>query len=170
MPEANLLVTFEPTHETSAKAEIENLLKEVKESGKVVKVNSGIAHVIVKDAKKVVDSLLKIAKKDVSKFNYTFNWWPVDKWCKSEISDMQKAIAEVQKDIKKEDKWKLELAKRENTKDYGKNIILKLTEVVDKPKVDLDSPDKIIRVEIIGDRAAVSLISKNETLNVQKLK
>ena len=170
MPEANLLVTFEPSHESSSKAEIENLLKEVKESAKILAIGEGLAQVSVKDAKKALSSLLKIAKKNSEKFSYTYNWWPVDKWCKAEIKDMQKVIAELEKGIKKDDKWKLDLAIKQTTKTYPKNVIIQLTEVIDKPNVDLDSPDKIIKVEIVKEKAALSLLTKDEVLSVQKLK
>lgn len=165
MAEANLLVTFDPVHQESAKKEIETLMKEIKQDAKITKMEDGLAHIIAKDAKKVVSELLKLAKKETSKFNYTFHWWPVDKWCKAEIKEMQKVIADLQKEIKKEEKWKMEFAKRKTTKEYPKNIIIQLTEVVDKPKVDLSSPQKIIKVEIIGDKAAISLLTKDEIVS-----
>lgn len=170
MAEANLLVTFDPVHQESAKKEIDTLMKEVKHEGKIIKISEGMAQIRVKDAKKVVVDLLKIAKKQIAKFNYTFNWWPVDKWCKGEVKEMQKVIAELQKGIDKKDKWKLDLAKRNTTKEYPKNLIIQLTEVIDKPNVDLSNPHKTIKVEIIGDKAAISLITEGEALNVSKLK
>ena len=170
MAEANLLVTFDPVHQESAKKEIESLMKETKQEGKIGKISPGLAQLTVKDARKVIDALLKIAKKQIDKFTYTFNWWPVDKWCKAEVKEMQKVIAEMQKGIKKEEKWKMELAKRDTTKEYPKNIIIQLTEVVDKPNVDLEKPHKTIKVEIIGDKAAIALITEGEAINVPKLK
>lgn len=170
MAEANLLVTFDPVHESSAKKEIETLIKEMKIEGKIVKIDQGLAQLKVKDARKTINTLLKFAKKKIDKFTYTFNWWPVDKWCKAEIREMQKVISEIQKGIKKEDKWKMELIKRQTTKDYPKDIIIQLTDVVNKPNVDLEKPHKVIKVEIIGGKAAITLIAEGESLNVQKLK
>jgi len=170
MPEANLLVTFDPLHAESAKAEIGALLKEVGEASKILKFDEGLAEITVKEPRKAVKALLKICVKDGSKFKYSFNWWPVDKWCKADIKEMQKVIAEFDKSIKKEEKWKLDFSKRRTSKDYGRDIIVKLTEVIDKPNVDLSNPDKIIKADVIGDRAAISLLSKDEILNVLKLK
>lgn len=170
MAEVNLLVTFDPVHTESAKSEIDNLLKEIKEKAKVVKAEEGLAEISAGDAKALIKKIVALAKKNIDKFNYTFNWWPIDKWCKVEVKEMQKVIGDLQKNIKATEKWKLELAKRKTEKDYGKDIIIKLTEVVDKPKVDLNNPDKVIKVEIIGDKAAVSVFAKDESLNVAKLK
>jgi len=41
---------------------------------------------------------------------------------------------------------------------------VELTDVVDKPKVDLDNPDKVIQVEIVGDEAGISLLKEKERL------
>ena len=49
-------------------------------------------------------------------------------------------------------------------------MIMKLTEVIDKPKVDLSNPDKIVQVEIVGKQAGISLLAKDELLEVSKLK
>lgn len=170
MAEGNLLVSFDPVHEESAKAEILGLLKEAKQTAKVISISEGLAELSVKDPRKSVASLLEIAKKNIGKFKYTFNWWPVDKWCKADLAEMQKVIKKVQENIKKDEKWKMDLIKRKTVKDYGKDLIIRLTDVVDKPKVDLNNPQKIIKVEIDGERAGISLLTPEEILSVPKLK
>ncbi|MCS7134667.1 MAG: THUMP domain-containing protein [Candidatus Pacearchaeota archaeon] len=170
MAEGNLLVSFDPVHEESSKAEILGLLKEAKQEGKIINMSEGLAEVYVKDARKAIKSLIEIAKKNIEKFKYTFNWWPVDKWCKAEIKDMQAVIKKLQEGIKKEERWKMDLIKRRAVKEYGKDLIIKLTDVVDKPKVDLTNPEKIIKVEIDKDRAGISLLTPEEILSVQKFK
>jgi len=165
----NLLVTFDPTHSEGAKKEIETLLTEIGEKAKIGACEEGLAKVNVKDPKKAVKKLIGICKKDSSKFKHTFNWIPADKWCKSTVGDMQKTIKAIIKDIKTNDKWKMDLGKRK-AKDYEKDLIIKLTEVVDRLKVDLKNPDKIVKVEIIADKAAISLLTPDELLNVVKIK
>ena len=167
MPKANLLVTFDPVHEGSAKTEITTLIKEVGKEAKIIKVEAGLAELSVANARGTVKAVAKLSK---DKFNYTFYWWPVDKWCKSEMKDMQKVIKQLEKGIAKEEKWKMDLAKRKTTKEYPKDIIIKLTDIVDKPNVDLKNPEKIIKVEIIENRAAISLLAKDELLSVPKIK
>lgn len=159
MAEANLLVTFDPVHQESAKTEIQALLKEVGQEGKILKAEEGLAEVLVKDARAVIKKLATLSS---DKFNYSFYWWPVDVWCKAEIKEMQTYIKKLQEGIKPKEKWKMDLTKRKTTKEWPKDIIIKLTDVVDKPNVDLKNPDKIIKVEIIGNKAALSLLTKNE--------
>jgi len=166
----NLLVSFDPVHEESAKTEILGLLKEVGENGKIVSFSDGLAEISVRNPRKAITSLLEIAKTNIDQFRYTFNWWPVDVWCKSELLEMQKEIKKIQKGIKPEEKWKMDLIKRKLIRNYQGSLIVKLTDVVDKQKIDLNSPDKIIRVELDGERAGISLLTPNELLNVPRLR
>jgi tRNA(Ser,Leu) C12 N-acetylase TAN1 len=43
---------------------------------------------------------------------------------------------------------------------------MKLTDVVDRKKIDLKKPKKIIKVEIIGKDAGISLLTPDELLVV----
>ena len=159
MAEANLLVTFDPVRQESSKTEIQEVMKEAGQDIKIESAEEGLAELKVSDAKAAVKALSAV---DKEKFNYTFYWWPVDEWCKAEVEDMQKVIGKLQEGISENEKWKLDLAKRKTTKEYGRDIIIKLTDVVDKKNVDLKNPEKIIKIEIIGDRAAISLLAKDE--------
>ena len=171
MVEANLIVSYDPSHAGSAKQEVENVLKEVKQRFKHLKQDiDGLFNLRVKDARKTVKGLVKLCSKKPEFFEKTFNWIPVDKWCKSSIKDMQNVVKKLEKDIKKTDKWKMELNKRHYDKGDTVELILKLTEVVDKPKVDLKKPQKIIKVEIVGNKAGLALLKADELLNTIKAK
>jgi len=161
MSKANLLVTFDPTHVESAKKEIEEKLSEVKEKGKLLKAEDGLAQISVKDAKKAVKALSKLKK-----FAITNRWIPVDKWTNAKIPDMQKCIKTLSKEISAKDKWKLDLGKHQGAVDIPqRDLIVKLTEVIENPNVDLEKPTKIVRVDIIGKTAAISILNKDEIFN-----
>jgi len=165
--EGNLLVTFDPTHQESALKEISELLNSVKEKADVIKADEGVAEILVKDAKKAVRELSKISVKSIDKFGHTFHWIPIEKWCKNSIDEMQKVIKGFVKDIKQNEKWKMDLKVRKvKEKPDEIKLILKLTEAVDRPNVDLQNPEKIVKVEVIGNKAGLALLGKDELLNV----
>lgn len=171
MPNANLIVTYDPSHAGSAKEEVKRVLKKIKHDAKHLKSKvDGLFELKVKDARKTVKKLATLAKKTPGSLEKTFHWIPVDKWAKSTIKDMQNVIKKLEKDIKKTDKWKMDLSKRHYKKGNTTELILKLTEVVNKPNVDLEKPKKIIRVDIIGNKAGLSLLKDDELLNTVKLK
>jgi tRNA(Ser,Leu) C12 N-acetylase TAN1 len=169
MAEADLIVTFDPSHAGSAKEEVNRVLKEVKKEAKHLKSEiDGLFKLKIGNSKDVVKSLKKLHSKKPDLFERTCHWTPIEKWCKSSVKDMQKTVKKMQEKIKKTDKWKMELTKRHYPKSSTVDLILKLTEVVDKPKVDLKKPKKIIQVEVMGNKAGLSLLGTDELLNTLK--
>ena len=165
MPDANLLVTHDPSHEGSAKEVVEKALKAVKQKAKFLKSDvEGVFKLRVGNAKKTVKSLNKLKKKK-SMFEHTFHWIPIDKWVATNVKAMQKEIKKLQKGIGKNEKWKMDLQKRHFEMSQT-GLILQLTEVVDRQKVDLENPQKIIEVQIIGKKAGLALLNKDEILSL----
>ena len=83
---------------------------------------------------------------------------------------MQKLIRQVSEDIETNEKWKMGLNKRHWDKLEGVQLIIKLTDVVDRKNVDLDNPDKIVQVEIIGKEAGIALLAPKDVLDVAREK
>lgn len=169
--EANLLVTFDPTHQQSVLKEIAALMKEAKEKFSLIKADEGVAELMVQDSKKTVKQLMGMAKKNVDKFGHTFHWIPIEKWVKNNVADIKKVLKEYEKGIKENEKWKMDLKVRKvKTKPDEVKLIMTLTEDINRPKVDLENPDKIIKVEIVGNKAGLALLGKDELLNTSKFK
>lgn len=168
--EANLIVTYEPTHKSKAGEEVKILLEDMGGCEFLDSKNDGIFLIHTKqDAKKTVSKLHSICREEPYKFRYTFRWIPVEKWSSSSTADMEKAVKQMEASIKPEESWKMDLGKRGYEGDTLK-LITHLTEQINRPKVDLKSPQKIVKIEIIGDRAGFSLLNANEYLNVAKMK
>ncbi len=167
---AKLIVTYDPNHFQSSKEEVENVLKEIGVKPKFQKSEvGGVFALDVPKAKEVVKKLTALAKKKKKLFTRTFHYIPIEKWVKSEIKDMQNAIKPLVKKIGEKEKWKMDLAKRHYTKHDFKELITGLTEVIDRKNVDLNKPKKIVKVEIIGKDAGISLLEPNELLIVPKI-
>ncbi|MBI2583798.1 MAG: THUMP domain-containing protein [Candidatus Aenigmarchaeota archaeon] len=164
---ANLLVTYEPTHEKKATDEINSLLSSVGESPTVEEGISGTFFVTVKNPKQAVRKLSKAFEDDPEQFSYTKRWVPADKWCSSKTKDMMQVIREIDSKMDPKKSWKMEVHKRGAEKS-SIDIIKELTEGINKPNVDLKKPDVIVSVEIIGDRAALSLLGRGEWLNAAR--
>ena len=64
----------------------------------------------------------------------------------------------------------MELDKKHHKGGDTIELILKLTEAVNKPKVDLEKPEKIRKVEIVGNKAGMALLKADELLNTIKAK
>jgi tRNA(Ser,Leu) C12 N-acetylase TAN1 len=169
MVKPNLLVTYDPAHENSAKLEVEQLLKSVREKVTFLKSNEGVFNLRTKDSRKVVRKLTNLCEKYPYQFNKTFKYIPIDKWSKSSVKNMQRAVKSLAKDIKDKESWMMSVKKRSHRMSE-RSLILRLTEHVDKPKVDLFNPDKIIKVELIGKEAGFALLNDKEYLRTNKFK
>lgn len=166
MADANLLVTHEPSHAGSAKEEVEKALKAIRQKAKFLKSDAeGVFKLRTGNARKAVKSLSKLKRKK-GMFEHTFYWVPIDKWVPLNIKAMQKEIKKIQKGINKTDKWKLDLHKRKFEQMQSQDLITKLTEVVDKPNVDLENPQKIIEVQFMDKKAGLALLNKDEILSL----
>ena len=165
--DVKLLITYDPAHTESSMERIEHLLKEIKTKPKFLKSKyHGIFLLDVSRPKELVKKLRAISKKDRDLFGKTYRYIPIDKWVKSTIPDMQKAIKSLVPKIKKDEKWMMDIEKRYYDKLDFKELIVKLTDVVDREKIDLKKPKKIIKVEIVGKDAGISLLEPDEMLLV----
>ncbi len=171
MNDANLLVTYEPSHAGRAKEELMAALHAAGDEGKLM--DSDIEGVfLVKTKNNPKETVKKIAheSRGSGKLRHTFNWVPIEKWCSSSVEEMTEVMKEFDSRIPASKKWKMDLTKRKYDKLTTIDLIMKLTDSINKPNVDLKNPDLIVKVEIIGNRAGCSLLHKDELLNVPSVK
>jgi tRNA acetyltransferase TAN1 len=165
--DVKLIVTYDPAHTESSKEKVELLFKEIGTKAEFLKSKySGIFLLKAAKPRDAVKKLSKLAKKNSELFGKTYRYIPVDKWVKSDIPAMQKAIKPLVPKIGENEKWMMDLEKRHYEKHDFKELIIKLTDVVDRKNIDLKKPKKIIKVEIIGKDAGISLLTPDEMLVV----
>ena len=162
-----LIVTYDPAHQKSCEESLKNVMDAVGAKSKLLKSKyNGIFLIELPKPKEIVKKLAALSKKDQEIFGKTHRYIPVDKWVSSKVPDMQKAIKSLVPKIGENEKWKMDLEKRHYHKLDYQELIVKLTEVVDRRKIDLKKPKKIIKVEIIGTHAGISLLESGEFLAV----
>ncbi len=165
--DVKLIVTYDPAHTESSREKVEILFKEIGAKAEFLKSKySGIFLLNVAKPREVVKKLKEFAKKNAEFFGKTYRYIPVDSWVKSEIPAMQKAIKPLVPKIGENEKWMMDIEKRYYDKHEFKELIIKLTDVVDRKNIDLKKPQKIIKVEIIGKDAGISLLTPDEMLVV----
>jgi tRNA(Ser,Leu) C12 N-acetylase TAN1 len=167
----NLIVTYDPTHAGTAENELNAVLKKIGEKPKIITSEAeGLFKVAVSDARKVVGRLRDLCRADPNLFVVTYHYIPIDSWCKSDTGVMQKSIKPLALGIGENERWKMNISKRHWDKLSGTELIIKLTDVIDREKVDLNKPQKIVQVEIIGKEAGISLLQPEDLLNIAEVK
>jgi len=160
MDDFNLLVSYSWNIFNKARDEIAKILKEFGDDNPVIKrtIARGIAGVKTKlDSREVVRKVRELFEKDPSQINFAIKWIPVDNWCKSDLDEMKKIIKKIKVGIKKGEKWAMEVEKRRYTNYHTAEIIEELAKEIEE-KVNLEHPDKIVRIDILGQSAGISLL------------
>ncbi|MCP3683450.1 MAG: hypothetical protein GY861_12255 [bacterium] len=168
---ANMLITYDPNHRGTAEAEINGVFNSIGQSVTLIESGiDGLFRASTPNPKQAVKALLELCYGNPSLFSVTNRYIPVEKWCESEIPEIQATIRSMVSRIGIEEKWKMGLNKRHWDKVHGTELIIQLTDVIDREHVDLVNPDKIVQVEIVGDDTGVSLLNSDEVLDVPKIK
>ncbi len=166
----NLLVSCSWGGFRRAKGEITRVLRLLGDENPSVKPMLAEGVIGVKtclNPRQVVQELRRMFEEEPSLLQHTSKWIPVDLWTYSTMAFMKKAVAELRKNILEGEKWRLTVEKRRYNLYHKIEIIRELAELIDR-KVDLENPDKIIRVDIIGKYAGVSLLKPQEVFSVEK--
>lgn len=166
----SLIISYDPVHEDVARQSVEAVFSEIGVKHEFLESEYGGVFLLdVDDPKTAVKELRNLCLENKDIFNWTFHYVPVDKWITSEVKDMRAAVSSVAAGIGENDKWKLDLTRRHYHQHDDHELIIKLTDVVDAGEVDLEKPEKIIKVEIIGKHAAVSLLEPDQLLVLGKI-
>jgi len=119
------------------------------------------------DPRMVVRELRRLFYEDPTVFQYTLKWVPVDLWTHSDMESMKEAVADLGKNIGTNETWRMTVEKRRYTRHHKIEIIRDLAELIDK-RVNLEKPDKILRVDILGKYAGISLLKPQEIFSVMR--
>ncbi len=167
----NLLVTYDPNHKGIAEAELKDAFTRIGEKYEVSQTGiDGLFKLKTQDARRVVKKISELLKREQQALSTTHRYIPIDDWTKSEVQDIQKSIKNLLPNIGQNERWKMNISKRHWDKMHSTELIIKLTEVIDRAKVDLERPEKIVQVEIIGNEAGIALLKPDEMLDVVLVK
>jgi tRNA acetyltransferase TAN1 len=170
MYDFNLLVSCSWGAYGRAKEEVLSVLKKLGDEKPIVRrtVAEGIIGVKTRlDPREVIRELRTLFDKNPLILQQTLKWVPVDLWTYSDMDSMKDAVAESKNKIQAGERWRMTVEKRRYTRYHTIEIIRELAELIDE-KVDLAEPDKILRIDIIGKYAGVSVLAPQDIFSVAK--
>jgi tRNA(Ser,Leu) C12 N-acetylase TAN1 len=98
-------------------------------------------------------------------FEHAVKWVPVDYWCDTDLQAIRRILAEKVRDrIAPEETWGMEVAKRRWQRFHTQEIVANLAGAIDR-RVDLDHPNKLVRVDVIGREVAISVLQPGEVFS-----
>lgn len=147
------------------------LLGEVGDRGSIIETTSVIGLVIAKtklDPIKAIHDLRALLKERPWEFKYTLKLVPIQNVVGAKLEEIEKAAVSLADGIAQQEKFRITVEKR-HTDLSSKTVIDTVAKRINRG-VDLDSPDKILLVEIIGELAGLALITPDDILSIEREK
>jgi tRNA acetyltransferase TAN1 len=167
----NLLITTSRGSEEDACSEIWYLLGEIGDSAAKVD-KTGITGLIAAktafDPFEVIEKFRTILKERPYEFRYTLRVIPIEKVVRTDLHEIERTTTELASKINENESFRVTVEKR-FTDTSTKDIIEAAAANIER-KVDLNNPDKIILIEVVGGLTGISIIKPKQILAVMKEK
>lgn len=167
----NLLATTSRGNEGEACSEMWYLLGQIGDSAPVVD-KTGVAGLIVAKTAfnpfEVIEKFRLILRERPYEFRYILRIIPIERVIRTNLGEIQRVATELSLRIGKNETFRITVEKR-FTEISTRDIIEAAAANIDR-KVDLNKPDKILLIEVIGGLTGVSIIKPHDILSVMKEK
>jgi len=167
----NLLITTARGNEEDACSEIWYLLGEIGDSAATVDKTGITGLIAAKTAFNPFDTIEKfrdILKQRPWEFRYTLRVIPIEKCVRTELQDIEKAVIELASKIGENESFRVTVEKR-FTQISTKDVIETAAANIER-RVDLENPEKIVLIEIVGKFTGISVVKPHEVFSVIKEK
>lgn len=165
----NLLVSTSRGNERNTCSEVWYLLGELGDKNARVDVTPAIGLVVAKtilDPVDVVHKLRMILKERPWEFRYTLKVTPVQRVVQTDIEEIKKVSADLAREITAGDTFRVSVEKR-HTDVAGREIVEAIASGIDR-KVNLEKPDRIVLVEVLGKLSGISILRPDDILSTER--
>lgn len=167
----NLLATTSRGNEDEACSELWYLLGEIGDSAPTVD-KTGVAGLIAAktafDPFEVVKRFREILRERPYEFRYILRIIPIEKVVRTDLGEIQRAATELGSKIGKNETFRVTVEKR-FTETSTRDLIEAAAANIER-EVNLNNPDRILLVEVIGGLTGLSVIKPDEILAIMKEK
>ena len=122
----------------------------------------------VEDPKALLSFDTEYVRCEPFKVRFILRIIPVNRVVDTKIEDIVRAVKDLTPSIGPGETFRITIEARDSP--YSdRELIGAIADAVDR-KVNLDSPDKVVLLEIFGEYSGVSIISPHDVVSIQKLK
>lgn len=167
----NLLATTSRGNEGDACSELWYLLGQIGDSASTVDKTGVVGLIAAKTAFnpfEVIDKFRKMLSERPYEFRYTLRIIPIEKVVRTELGEIQRVATELCSKIGDNESFRVTVEKR-FTETSARDIVEAAAANIER-KVNLNKPDKILLVEVVGGLTGISVIRPENILSVVKEK
>ena len=171
LKEFNLIVSTSRGNERNTCSEMWYLLGELGDRGSTVEPTPAIGLVVARtklEAVEAIHGLRSLLKERPWEFKYTLKLVPIQSVSEAKLDAIQASALALSDKIGEKEKFRITVEKR-HTGLSSKTIIDTIAKKIDR-KVDLENPDRIIMIDVIGELAGISLLKPEDVLSVEREK
>ncbi len=167
----NLIITCARHLEPETEEELRGFLDEFGDSDPKVTITSmsGILTAETKlDPVEVVRKIKEMLLDEPWSVRYCLRIIPIQRIVETKIEEIEKVVEELSDGISKDEKYRISIEKR-NSDMSSQDIIKKIASKI-KNQVSLEYPDKVVLIEIMGNKTGISVVKKSDILSTEKTK
>lgn len=167
----NLIITCARHFEPETEDELRDILEELGDADIKVSITNmpGILTSETKlDPIEVVRKMKEMLLDEPWSIRYCLRIIPIQKIVETNIEEIEKSIEELSNQILDDETYRISIEKR-NSNLSSQEMITKIANKI-KNKVSLEFPDKVILIEILGNKTGISILKKSDILSIEKTK
>ena len=120
------------------------------------------------DPIKVVRKIKEMVLDEPWSVRYCLRIIPIQKVIETKIEEIEKTVSDMSQEITDGETYRISIEKR-NSNLSSQEIIKKIANKI-KNKVSLEFPDKVVLIEILGNKTGISILKKSDVLSIEKTK
>ena len=167
----NLIITCARHLEPETRDELNDILEGFGDSDAQISITSmsGILTAKTKlDPIEIVRKIKEMVLDEPWSIRYCLRIIPIQKIIESKMEEIEEAISSMSQEILDGETYRISIEKR-NSDLSSKEIITKIADRI-KNKVSLEFADKIILIEVLGNKTGISILKKSDILSIEKTK
>ena len=167
----NLIVTCARHLEPETEEEIRAFLEEFGDFDPKITITSMSGILTVETNLEPVEVVRKIKEcllDEPWSVRYCLRIIPIQRIVETKIEEIEKVVKELSDRISKDEKYRISIEKR-NSDISSQEIITKIASEI-KNQVSLEFPDKVVLIEILGNKTGISVLKKSDILSTEKTK
>ena len=167
----NLIVTCARHLEPETEEELREFLDEFGDSDPKVTITSMSGILTAETTLDPVEVVRKIKETLLDEpwsVRYCLRIIPIQRIVETKIEEIEKVVEELSNNISKDEKYRISIEKR-NSDMSSQDIIKKIASKI-KNQVSLEFPDKVVLIEILGNKTGISVLKKSDILSTEKTK
>ena len=167
----NLIITCARHLETETRQELRGILEKLGDSEPTITITnmSGILTVETKlESIEVVKRIKEMLLDEPWCIRYCLRIIPIQKITETKIESIEEGITDLINLISNGESYRISIEKR-NSNISSQELISKVAKKIEN-KVSLEFPDKIILIEVLGNKTGIAIVKKEDILSVEKTK